>query len=110
MVLSVVGGIVVATIVKKLDNIVKLYLQALANMLTSVACWIVFPEHFQLNVQFIGCLVLMFLAIFGYENQNICMKELQECIRQGQFYKRFLIWTTIILAMVLMVVGLREVS
>ena len=70
IILSCTSGISVAFIVKKLDNIVKLYSQALSNMLTSVACTILFPDHFNLNFMFVMCLLLMFAAIFLYENKN----------------------------------------
>lgn len=72
--LSCASGVAVAYIVKKLDNIVKLYTQALSNMLTSVACTVFFPDHFHLNLPFLGCLFLMFIAIGLYESKNLDIK------------------------------------
>ena len=71
IVLSSASGIVVALIVKKLDNIVKLYAQAVANTLTSIACALLFPEHFQFSFHFFFCLLLMIVAVFVYESQTI---------------------------------------
>lgn len=72
------SGIVTAIIVKKLDNIVKIYTQGLTNMLTSVACTVFFPSDFHLNTLFTLCLALMVIAIFMYENQNINLKAVME--------------------------------
>ena len=71
IILSCLSGVAVAYIVKKLDNIVKLYSQALSNMLTSIACSMFFPDHFQLNLAFFACLLLMFVAISLYESKNL---------------------------------------
>ena len=78
IVLSCLSGIAVGFIVKKLDNIVKLYTQALSNMITSVACTLLFPDHFTLNVLFVCCLLLMFSAIFMYENKNLDLAQIKE--------------------------------
>ena len=84
IILSATSGITVAFIVKKLDNIVKLYSQALSNMLTSVACTILFPNHFHLSLPFILCLLVMFAAIFLYENQNLKLEKLGTFISSNQ--------------------------
>ena len=70
VVMSALTGFTVAIIVKRFDNIVKLYTQALANMATSIACTLLFPEDFHLNLAFLGCLGLMMLAICLYETNN----------------------------------------
>ena len=69
--LSGTAGISTAIIVKKLDNIVKLYTQALSNMLTSLACAIFFPNKFHISPLFIFCIVLVFVAIFLYEQKTV---------------------------------------
>jgi Nucleotide-sugar transporter len=61
----------VALVVKKFDNIVKLYTQALANMFTAVACWFLFSDYFQLTALFGLCLLLVFCAILMYELKHI---------------------------------------
>jgi hypothetical protein len=81
IVLSCLSGVAVAFIVKKLDNIVKLYTQALSNMLTSLACSFFFPDHFHLNLAFFGCLVLMFIAISLYESKNVNLSTLWTDLR-----------------------------
>jgi hypothetical protein len=57
----------VAVVVKKFDNIVKLYTQALANMFTAVVCWVLFPDFFNLTLLFGLCLLIVFIAIIMYE-------------------------------------------
>ena len=42
-----VGGLVVAAILKFLDNIVKEYSGSIANVLTAVVCSVLFPDKFQ---------------------------------------------------------------
>jgi len=74
--LSALSGFSVAVIIKKLDNIVKLYTQALSNMATSVACAVFFPDHFRINVQFVACFVTVFAAIVLYEGNTPLLDNL----------------------------------
>ncbi|CAH1782776.1 unnamed protein product [Owenia fusiformis] len=69
--LSGIIGISVALIVKKLDNIVKIYTQALSNMATTIISAILFPDHLKLNVTFAVALVAVFTAIHLYERKHI---------------------------------------
>ena len=69
--LNCIGGVAVAAIVKRLDNIVKLYTQALSNMGTSIACTFLFPQSFTLNSVFVLCLLVIFLAIYFYEKKTL---------------------------------------
>jgi Nucleotide-sugar transporter len=62
----------VAIVVKKFDNIVKQYTQALANMFTAIACSLLFPEHFSLTYTFGLCTILALIAIFMYESRTVC--------------------------------------
>lgn len=73
------GGIAVASIVRKLDNIVKIYCAALANMFTAISCAFLFPNKFTLDLVFAVALIIMFVAIYLYEkkklNGNFCSKK-----------------------------------
>ena len=74
--LSAISGFSVAVIIKKLDNIVKLYTQALSNMATSIACAVFFPDHFRINVQFVACFATVFAAIVLYERNKPLLDDL----------------------------------
>ena len=67
-------GISTAFIMKKLDNIVKLYTQAITNMVVAVVSSIAFPEKFLIDIKFIVCLLLIFIAIFMYETENVSLQ------------------------------------
>lgn len=69
---SLVGtGISTAHIMKKLDNIVKLYTQSISNMTMTFVCFALFPDKFHLDFVFIMCLLIMFAGIFLYETDNL---------------------------------------
>ena len=70
LVFSSIGGLVVAAILKRLDNIVKEYSGATANMVTALLCSILFPMKFTLTVFILVALVLLFLGIYLYENKK----------------------------------------
>ena len=72
-------GLSTAVIMKKLDNIVKLYTQALSNMFTSIACTLLFPKVFSINVVFLICLVMILFAISMYENKNLDTMKKNAC-------------------------------
>ena len=72
-------GLSTAVIMKKLDNIVKLYTQALSNMFTSIACTLLFPKVFSINVVFLICLVTILFAISMYENKNLDTMKKNTC-------------------------------
>ena len=104
VVLSCASGVAVAYIVKKLDNIVKLYTQALSNMLTSVACTIFFPDHFHVNLKFLACLLLMFLGISLYESKNLEFKALVTQAKQWVATATMKDWLMMLLGVLLLVV------
>jgi len=65
------GGLVVAAILKKLDNIVKEYSGATANMFTAIICSFMFPEKFSFTIYIFFAMVLLFIGIFLYETQKV---------------------------------------
>ena len=67
---SSVGGLVVANILKKLDNIVKEYSGATANMVTALLCSFLFPEKFMFTIFIFIAIFLLFLGIFLYETKK----------------------------------------
>jgi len=62
-----VGGLVVASILKRLDNVVKEYSSATANMFTAILCSFFFPEKFSFTIYIVLAMVLLFMGIFMYE-------------------------------------------
>lgn len=62
-----IGGLVVAAILKQLDNIVKEYSAATANMITALICSFLFPEKFEFTIFILFSMVLLFAGIFLYE-------------------------------------------
>ena len=79
---SSVGGLVVAAVLKKLDNVVKEYSSATANMFTALISATLFPDKFQITIFILFAMALLFTGIFLYEkktfkpvvanNNNIC--------------------------------------
>ena len=67
---SSVGGLVVAAILKELDNVVKDYSSATANMFTAVITAVLFPDKFQITVFILLALGLLFTGIYLYEKKN----------------------------------------
>ena len=67
---SSVGGLVVAAILKKLDNVVKDYSSATANMFTAVICALLFPDKFQITVFILLAMGLLFMGIYLYEKKG----------------------------------------
>merc|ERR1712192_64571 len=66
-----VGGLVVAAILKKLDNIVKEYSGATANMFTAVIYSFMFPEKFSFTIYIFLAMMLLFGGIYLYETQKV---------------------------------------
>ena len=65
-----VGGLVVAAILKKLDNVVKEYSSATANMFTAVISAVLFPDKFQITVFILLAMGLLFTGIYLYEKKS----------------------------------------
>ena len=62
-----VGGMVVTSILKHLDNVVKEYSYSLANIFCAMICAYVFPDRFEINGFIVISLVLLFTGIYFYE-------------------------------------------
>ena len=71
LVFSSMGGLVVAAILKRLDNIVKEYSGATANMITALVCSFLFPEKFTFTVFIFVAMALLFLGIYLYETKKV---------------------------------------
>ena len=67
---SSVGGLVVAAILKKLDNVVKEYSYASANMFTALISAVLFPDKFQITVFILLAMGLLFTGIYLYEKKS----------------------------------------
>ena len=65
-----VGGLVVAAILKRLDNVVKEYSSATANMFTAILCSFLFPEKFSFTIYIVFAMVLLFTGIYMYERMK----------------------------------------
>jgi len=65
-----VGGMIVAAILKRLDNIVKEYSGATANMFTAIFCSFLFPEKFQFTIFIFMAMCLLFTGIYLYETRK----------------------------------------
>ena len=67
---SSVGGLVVAAILKRLDNVVKEYSSATANIFTALISAILFPDKFQITVFILLAMGLLFTGIYLYEKKS----------------------------------------
>ena len=72
---SSVGGLVVAAILKKLDNVVKEYSSVTANMFTAVISAILFPDKFKITWFIVLAMALLFTGIFFYERKSFNLKS-----------------------------------
>ena len=75
---SSIGGLVVADILKKLDNVVKEYSSATANMFTAVLSALLFPDKFQITIFILLALALLFTGIYLYEKKSFKSKDTDE--------------------------------
>ena len=67
---SSVGGLVVAAILKKLDNVVKEYSSATANIFTALISVVLFPDKFQITVFILLAMGMLFTGIYLYEKKS----------------------------------------
>ena len=81
---SSVGGLVVASILKKLDNVVKEYSSATANMFTAVLSALLFPDKFQITVFILLAMGLLFTGIYLYEKKSLNNSNFGEMDQQSE--------------------------
>ena len=67
---SSVGGLVVAAILKKLDNVVKEYSYCTANMFTAILSSFLFPDKFSITIFILFSMAFLFVGIFCYEKKT----------------------------------------
>ena len=75
---SSVGGLVVAAILKKLDNVVKEYSSATANIFTALISAVLFPDKFQITVFILLAMGLLFTGIYLYEQKSFNSSACEE--------------------------------
>merc|ERR1719291_686213 len=75
-----VGGLVVASILKRLDNVVKEYSSATANMFTAILCAGLFPDKFRITWFIVLAMTLLFTGIFFYERKSLKLKSSKESL------------------------------
>ena len=75
---SSIGGLVVAAILKRLDNVVKEYSSATANMFTAVLSALLFPDKFEMTIFILLAMVLLFTGIYLYEKKSFKSKDTEE--------------------------------
>ena len=64
-----IGGIVVASILKLLDNVVKEYSASCANIVTALVCAILFPDKFQFTRYMVLSMATLLTGIYLYEKK-----------------------------------------
>ena len=67
---SSIGGLVVAAILKRLDNVVKEYSSATANIFTAVLSALLFPDKFEMTKFIVLAMLLLFIGIYLYEKKR----------------------------------------
>ena len=67
---SSIGGLVVAAILKRLDNVVKEYSSATANIFTAVLSALLFPGKFEMTIFILLAILLLFSGIYLYEKKR----------------------------------------
>ena len=68
----------VAAILKKLDNVVKEYSSATANMFTAVLSTLLFPDKFEITIFILLAMALLFTGIYLYEKKSFKSKDTDE--------------------------------
>ena len=75
---SSVGGLVVAAILKRLDNVVKEYSSATANIFTAVLSALLFPDKFEMTILILLAMALLFTGIYLYEKKSFKSNSTEE--------------------------------
>ena len=68
----------VAAILKRLDNVVKEYSSATANMFTAVLSALLFPDKFEMTIFILLAMVLLFTGIYLYEKKGFNSNSAEE--------------------------------
>ena len=71
IVFTAAQGVSAAYIMKRLDNIVKVYAQSMSSILMTIASTVFFPLKFNLDYVFIASLILTIIAIFLNEHASL---------------------------------------
>ena len=72
MLSSSLGGMAVANVLRRLDNVVKEYSASVANIATAVLCSFLFPEAFQ--VMAFRCLGLFTRKMYRDRRQDVAQE------------------------------------
>ena len=75
---SSIGGLVVAAILKRLDNVVKEYSSATANIFTAVLSALLFPDKFEMTIFILLAMALLFTGIYLYEKKSFKSNSTEE--------------------------------
>ena len=75
---SSIGGLVVAAILKRLDNVVKEYSSATANIFTAVLSPLLFPDKFEMTIFILLTMALLFTGIYLYEKKSFKSNSTEE--------------------------------
>jgi len=66
-----IGGLIVAAILRKLDNVVKEYTAAAANVFSSIVFTFLFPDKFSLSISIAITMIMLLMGIFCYEKKTL---------------------------------------
>ena len=67
MLSSSLGGMAVANVLRRLDNVVKEYSASVANIATAILCSFLFPEAFQVTLRFLNLSKKMGIGELNYQ-------------------------------------------
>lgn len=70
IVLGAACGLITGIVIKRLDNIVKIYSQALCGIINAIFCMAIFPDNFLPDWRYFISLCLVIVSIFMYEKGN----------------------------------------
>lgn len=65
--LGAASGVVTGLVIAKLDNVVKIYSQALCGVVNAIVCTVAFPDNFRPDWRYSASLALVVASIFLYE-------------------------------------------
>lgn len=71
VVLGAVSGLITGIVIKRLDNIVKIYSQSLCGVVNAIMCMIIFPSKFSPDWHYCVSLLLVVVSIIVYEQTGV---------------------------------------